>query len=122
MLDDLRRHAAVAASLRKIAALRFRSPGSAPLKQVAPKAYRMEGPRKLKMPGTVKVSGAGTVIAKTIGKGTVSAGKHLGKFLLNHPEKALLIGAGTIATIGKARSSMAGFNPAVHRAQLGIEP
>jgi len=48
--------------------------------------------------------------------------KALGTQALAHPMGALVGGLGTVAAFGKARSTMAQFNPAVHRAQLGISP
>jgi hypothetical protein len=127
LLEELRRHAAVSADLRKIAGLKFRSPvkgGNTLLKRVAPKAYSLEGPHKLRGPKMpkLKMSGVAGAVLKGSSKAALKAGKHLGSAILNHPEKALLLGAAAIAGVGKARGAMAGFNPAIHRAKLGIEP
>ncbi len=41
---------------------------------------------------------------------------------LRHPLRALVAAGGTMAAVGKATQAMQGFNPAVHRQQLGMEP
>jgi hypothetical protein len=57
-------------------------------------------------------------ILRTVGKGLRAAGK----FVAKRPVETALVAAGALAGVGAARSAMAGFNPAIHRAQLGIEP
>lgn len=46
--------------------------------------------------------------------------KSLGKLALNNPGKALVIGLGSAGALGKAKSTLPGFNPEIHRAQLGM--
>jgi hypothetical protein len=59
---------------------------------------------------------------RTVGGAAVLGAKALGTQALAHPMGALVGGLGAAAAYGKARSTMAQFNPAVHRAQLGIPP
>jgi hypothetical protein len=55
------------------------------------------------------------------GRAAVGVAKRVGATALAHPLPTAVGVLGTAAAIGQAKRTMSGFNPAVHRAQLGIE-
>lgn len=55
-------------------------------------------------------------------KAGLGAAKRVAAPILVHPAGSLTIGLGGAAAIGQGRRTAAQFNPAVHRAQLGIQP
>jgi hypothetical protein len=44
----------------------------------------------------------------------------VGKFAIKNPGKAAVGGLGVMGAVGKSKSTMPGFNPDIHRLQLGM--
>lgn len=57
-----------------------------------------------------------------VGKAGLGIAKRVGSYALANPLKTTTAVLGGAATIGQAKRTSALFNPAVHRAQLGIQP